>query len=168
MNKFTLVLIFSVIAFINGAVDHFNTEPYHSFDWLDEDKHSFTVTYTSNTNTLPDFCYLFNQSVVCKAENCNANGKSLSCDVVGDSCKADGDNPGYKYYYAVYCAETTSSSHQNYTKNSTPEQIFYYITTAKHANGSLIGPKEDVGVTIAVCSGSFLKYSMILLSLLIL
>ena len=155
MNKFALVLIFSVFAFIKAGVDYFNTEPYHSFDWLDEDEQSFEVKYSSNDN--PKFCYLYNQSVVCKP-TCTPGANSISCTLAGDSCKADADNPAYKYYYAVYCPTTTDTG---YTANSSPDDILNYMKT--HSISS-----HDVGVTIAVCSGSFLKYSMILLSLLIL
>ena len=160
MNKFTLVLIFSVIAFINGAVDYFRTEPYYSFDWLDEDKQSFTIQYSDNSN-LPNFCYLYNNSRLCKPECGDPSNNAITCELAGDSCKADGDNPAYKYYYAVYC-DKNHASNTNYTKNASPEQIHYYIVNTTS------GPSGDVGVTIAVCSGSFLKYSLILLSLLIL
>ena len=161
MNKLALALIFSTIVFIKGTptVNNYNTEPYHSFDWLDEDEQTFTIAYTSDTSTMPDFCYLFNSSVVCRPE-CSANGKTLSCKLVGDNCKADGDNPAYKYYYAVYC-DNNHATNTNYTKNASPEQLLYYLVNTASPNG-------DVGVTIAVCSGSFLKYSLILLSLLIL
>ena len=161
MNKFALVLIFSFIAFSKGAallIDDFNTEPYYSFDWLDKDEKTFEVQLTSATTKTNSFCYLYNTSHVCKPE-CSANGKTLSCKLVGDNCKADGDNPAYKYYYAVYCANNHASN-TNYTKNATPNQLLYYLVNN--------GASGDVGVTIAVCSGSFLKYSLILLSLLIL
>ena len=168
MNKFALVLIFSVFAFIKGGINYFNTEPYYSFDWLDKDEHEFKVVYDSGDNLTNYFCYLYNQSTVCKP-SCSINSNTLTCKLVGDTCQAEGDNPGYKYYYEVRCGVKVDSikytgDTKTYTldENSTPENIKKYIDE----KGSL--PLSDVGVTIAVCSGNFLKYSMFLLSLLIL
>ena len=159
MNKFALVLFFSFIAFIKGAftsIDDFNTEPYYSFDWLDEDEQTFEVKFTGEP-TDDIFCYLYNSSVVCNSQ-CTKGTKSVSCKVTGNNCKADGDNPTFKYYYAVYCSESTAS---DFNKNTTVDKMQTYVNT----NGVL---GTDAGVTVAVCSGSYLKYSLFLLSLLIL
>ena len=155
MNKFALVLIFSFIAFTKGlTVDDFNTEPYYSFDWLDKDEKTFEVKTTAAVDT-NSFCYLYNTSIVCKP-TCsveNTQKKTISCTLKGDDCKGDKDNPTFKYYYAVYCAEPTSS----FNKSLTAAQILTQVSSGQNAE-----------VTIAICSGSYLKYSLFLLSLLIL
>ena len=158
MNKFALVLIFSFIAFTKEtlSIDDFNTEPYYSFDWLDEDEKTFEVQLSSATTNGDTFCYLYNTSVVCKPTCSLQNGnKTISCTLKGDDCKGDKDNPTFKYYYAVYCSESTSSD--TVKKSQTAAQIL-----PNAASG------QDAEVTIAVCSGSYLKYSLFLLSLLIL
>ncbi len=163
MNKFALVLIFSFIAFTKeGAlsIDDFNTEPYHSFDWLDKDEKTFKVQLTSATTYKDSFCYLYNTSHVCKPgcslENQN---KTVSCTLKGDDCKGDKDNPTFKYYYAVYCSDVAVA---NFNKSAGAGNILEYLKTTPPASDT------DAGVTIAVCSGSYLKYSLFLLSLLIL
>ena len=155
MNKFALVLIFSFIAFTKGTitVDDFNTEPYYSFDWLDEDENKFQVKSSSVVNT-NSFCYLYNTSKVCKTEcSVQDENKTISCTLKGNDCKGDKDNPTFKYYYAVYCAEPTSS----FNNSLTADEILTKVSSG-----------QDAGVTIAICSGSYLKYSLFLLSLLIL
>ena len=155
MNKFALVLIFSFIAFTKGTitVDDFNTEPYYSFDWLDEDENKFQVKSSSVVNT-NSFCYLYNTSKVCKTEcSVQDENKTISCTLKGNDCKGDKDNPTFNYYYAVYCSDSSGTI----TKSLTAAQLLP-ITT----NG------DDAEVTIAICSGSYLKYSLFLLSLLIL
>ena len=167
MNKIDLVLIFSVITFIMSAtlsphptVDDYNTEPYHSFDWLDDDENSFEIKYSTSfaeNDFNETFKYvLYNNSVVCYP-TCTPSDKVLKCTLKGAECGADPDNPAYKYYYDVKYYKYTST----YTNTSKQEDITKAIN-----NGGL--STTSVGVTIAVCSGSFLKYSMILLSLLIL
>ena len=164
MNKFVLVLIFSFIAFTKGvttvSVDDFNTEPYQSFDWLDKDENTFKVKLTSQVGD-NSFCYLYNSSKVCKPDcSLEDKKKTLSCKLKGDDCKGDKDNPTFKYYYAVYCYDPSFSDSQTdtaFTKNLTASQILAKVTVG-----------NDVGVTIAICSGSYLKYSLFLLSLLIL
>ena len=177
MNKFALVLIFSFIAFTKGALsfDDFNTEPYHSFDWLDDDENKFKIEYTLGTGeSISDyFCFLYNQSVACKT-SCKNSSSTLEITVKGSDCKADGDNPTYKYYYSTYCmAFPTTASFTDpddntktitLTKDSDSATVLKYIRAVPTA----INPSNDVQVTIAVSNGSFLKYSMILLSLLIL
>ena len=166
MNKFTLVLIFSFIAFIKGGVDFFNTEPYHSFDWLDEDEQKFTIKYSSSDTITDYFCYLYNQSKVCKPSCTPKNeDKTITCTLKGEDCGGDSDNPSYKYYYETRCIGKTTytldSKSLTLSEESKADDILTYLN-----EGNSKG--DDVGVTIAVCSGSFLKYSMFLLSLLIL
>ena len=159
MNKFALVLIFSFIAFTKGTLsfDDFNTEPYHSFDWLDKDEKTFLVKLKAEAST-NTFCYLYNTSKVCKPDcPLQDKNKTISCTLKGDNCKADADNPAFKYYYAVYCSESTTA---NYNKSAAAGNIL--------ASSNVGSSSDDVGVTIAVCSGSYLKYSLFLLSLLIL
>ena len=162
MNKFALVLIFSFIAFTKEgplSIDDFNTEPYHSFDWLDKDEKTFKVQLKSATTYNDSFCYLYNTSHVCKPgcslENQN---KTVSCTLKGDDCKGDKDNPTFKYYYAVYCSDSASGA--TITKSLTAAQILEKMPPSS--------PSGDASVTIAICSGSYLKYSLFLLSLLIL
>ena len=157
MNKFALVLIFSFIAFSKGAalsIDDFNTEPYYSFDWLDKDEKTFEVKLSTATSQTNSFCYLYNTSNVCKPEcKLENQNKTISCTLKGDNCKGDKDNPTFKYYYAVYCSDSSGTI----TKSLTAAQLLPIAT-----NG------DDAEVTIAICSGSYLKYSLFLLSLLIL
>ena len=170
MNKFALVLVFSVFALIKGfTIDNFNTDPYHAFDWLDNDQETFKVAIKLVGNEQAPkkenyVCFLYNQSTVCKLD-CTPSSTSLDFTVVGDQCQADKDNPTYKYYYAALCLPKTT-----YDVNTDPNPINNDNTTEQIAKYLKDNPgKElDLGVTIAVSSGSFLKYSMILLSLLIL
>ena len=164
MNKFVLVLIFSFIAFTKGtptlSIDDFNTEPYQSYDWLDKDENTFTVKLTSEAGN-NSFCYLYNTSKVCKPDcSLQDKNKTISCKLKGDNCKGDKDNPTFKYYYATYCYDPSSSaaSDSTFTKSLTASQMLEKTLP--------IG--DDAGVTIAICSGSYLKYSLFLLSLLIL
>ena len=69
---------------------------------------------------------------------------STQCTVIGNECRADKDNPGHKFYYAVY-----------YNTNDTDINV---------TGGNGI----SAGVTISVCKEYYLKYSFILLSLIIL
>ncbi len=161
MNKFALVLIFSFIAFTKGALsfDDFNTEPYHSFDWLDKDEKTFLVKLKAEAST-NTFCYLYNTSKVCKPDcPLQDKNKTISCTLKGNDCKADADNPAFKYYYAVYCSDVAVA---NFNKSAGAGNILEYLKTTPPAADT------DAGVTIAVCSGSYLKYSLFLLSLLIL
>ena len=178
MNKLALALIFSTIVFIKGTatVNYYNTEPYHSFDWLDDDENKFKIEYTEDSLS-NYFCFLYNQSVACKT-TCTDSSSTLECTLKGNDCKADGDNPAYKYYYSTYCVDfstltgttfidpddNTKTKSITLTKDSDSATVLKYIKTSS----SVIGSSNDVQVTIAVSNGSFLKYSMILLSLLIL
>jgi len=176
MNKLVLALLFSTIVFIKGTptVDNYKTEPYYSFDWLDDDENKFKIEYTlgDGESISNYFCYLYNQSVACKT-SCTGSSSTLECTVKGNDCKADGDNPTYKYYYSTYCLTGTVSSitdPDDSTKtfelknDSDSATILKFIRSTSFSSSGV----QDVSVTIAVCSGSFLKYSMILLSLLIL
>ena len=160
MNKFALVLIFSVIAFTRALthnIDDFNTEPYYSYDWLKKKEKTFDLTFQGNISGVDNlFCYLYNTSKVC-LPTCSKNNKVLTCTLKGENCKADADNPTFKYYYGVYCSESAVA---NFNKSATADKILEYVKE--------YGAAGDVGVTIAVCSGSYLKYSLFLLSLLIL
>ena len=178
MNKLALALIFSTIVFIKGTatVNYYNTEPYHSFDWLDDDENKFKIEYTEDSLS-NYFCFLYNQSVACKT-TCKPSSSTLECTLKGNDCKADGDNPAYKYYYSTYCVDfstltgttfidpddNTKTKSITLTKDSDSATVLKYIKTSS----SVISSSNDVQVTIAVSNGSFLKYSMILLSLLIL
>ena len=78
MNKLALALIFSTIVVIKGiSVNNYNTEPYHSFDWLDDDENKFKIEYTLNDGESISgyFCYLYNQSVACKT-SCETSSSS--------------------------------------------------------------------------------------------
>ena len=180
MNKLALALIFSTIVVIKGIrVNNYNTEPYHSFDWLDDDENKFKIEYTLGTGeSISDyFCFLYNQSVACKT-SCKPSSSTLEITVKGNDCKADGDNPAYKYYYSTYCVDfstltgttfidpddNTKTKSITLTKDSDSATVLKYIKTSS----SVISSSNDGQVTIAVSNGSFLKYSMILLSLLIL
>jgi hypothetical protein len=156
MNKLALALFFLVIAFIKGAVDNYNTEPYYSFDWLDKDDDTYKITFTDADATVKTyFSYLYNNSKVC-VPKCEAEGKTLSCKLKGSDCGGDPDNPTYKYYYSAYYAVSSSTFNESMTADKIKELV----------DGGSGG--TDAYVTVAVCDGSFLKYSMILLSLLIL
>ena len=177
MNKLVLALLFSTILFIKGTpiLDNYKTEPYYSFDWLDDDENKFKIEYTlANGDSISGyFCYLYNQSVACKTSCKPSSSSTLECTLKGNDCKADGDNPAYKYYYSTYCLTGTVSSiidPDDNTKtfelknDSDSATILKFIRSTSFSSSGV----QDVSVTIAVCSGSFLKYSMILLSLLIL
>lgn len=177
MNKLVLALLFSTIVFIKGAtsVDNYKTEPYYSFDWLDDDENKFKIEYTLESgDSISDyFCYLYNQSVACKTSCKPSSSSTLECTLKGNDCKADGDNPTYKYYYSTYCMSapsdvTVESKTYTLNKNSDSASILNYIKASVASGTDFPTPASDVSVTIAVCNGSFLKYSMILLSLLIL
>ena len=162
MNKFALVLILSLIAFTMGNfnIDDFNTEPYYSYDWLKKKEKTFDLTFKESVKDNNNiFCYLYNTSKVC-LPTCAKNNKVLTCTLKGEKCKADADNPTFKYYYAVYCSESTNDG---FNKDSKADALLTYLKNPANNPST-----SDVRVTIAVCSGSYLKYSLFLLSLLIL
>ena len=103
------------------------------------------MTFTENTEDVT--CCLFNGTIACKS-NCKADKKTLTCEFVGNDCKADGDNPATKFYHSVLCGVCDSN------------------TTAA---AGLRVPANDVYVTVAVSRESYVKYSiLLLLSLLVL
>ena len=148
MNKFIISLLiieYIICAFDGTKLDELNTEPYHDFDWLDEDKYSISIGFTDDTADVT--CCLFNGTVACKS-NCKASGKTLNCEFVGNECKADGDNPATKFYHSVICGKCDSNT---------------------DAASALDDDDYDVYVTVAVSRESYVKYSiLLLLSLLVL
>ena len=145
MNKISI--FFLVIAFItyddpsnlSNSIDTLSTEPYHHFDWLDEDEYSITIKYIANDSPKASKCCLWNGTNYCKGV-CSGSD-SVTCKFTGASCGADGDNPATKYYYGVYCSTNCDK-----------------IENAKNLRTS-----DSVDVTVAVKSGSFIKFSIILL-----
>ena len=157
MNKISI--FFLVIGFIicddpvylSTTIDTLSTEPYHHFDWLDEDDYTITIKYASDSK--PTQCCLWNGTHFCKGEDCKEpESNTVSCKFTGASCGADGDNPATKYYYALYCDNTACLSKE----------------AATAASGGL-ADTMSVDVTVAVSRESYIRYSMVLLlSLLVL
>ena len=143
MKKITLLFFFALL-FISTqqqTVDDANTEPYHNFDWLDEDDYTISVAYTTGTPYAA--CCLSNGTKVCKGD-CTPESLKTSCKFTGASCKADSDNPSTKFYYALYCAASCDES-TDYTSAT------------------------SVDVTVAISGENYIKFSFILLlSLLVL
>ena len=107
MLKLHLILLLTYITFTKSAVDELKTEPYVEFDWLDEDKKSLSVTFDSTSHA--GTCCLYNGTKLCVSSSTCTNSNNdltLTCEFEGDKCKADGDNPGVKYYYSLYCDDT--------------------------------------------------------------
>ena len=146
MNKITIFLLFFAWTYIaSQTVDYSNTEPYHDFDWLDEDEYTITVAYTSSN--IPSTCCLANGTKVC-AGTCSAGTNSISCKFTGAECGGDPDNPSTKYYYDLYCGTTCTKDTDVYGTSSG-------LTTAE--------------VTVAISAENYIKFSFILLlSLLVL
>ena len=133
-------------------MDTLATEPYHHFDWLDEDEYSITIKYDSDEVSKSKICCLWNGTHYCRGDCDGLESGSLdvSCKFTGASCGADGDNPATKYYYALYCAAACD------TKETAT------------VSGAL-DDKNSVDVTVAVSRESYIRYSMVLLlSLLVL
>ena len=156
MNKISI--FFLVIGFIicdsdpvnlRTTIDTLSTEPYHHFDWLDEDDYTITITYDS-TSEKPTQCCLWNGTHFCKGEDCKEpESNTVSCKFTGASCGADGDNPATKYYYALYCVDACETLDK-----------FKAVTNIE---------TYSVDVTVAVSRESYIRYSMVLLlSLLVL
>ena len=104
------------------------------------------MTFTENTEDVT--CCLFNGTIACKS-NCKADKKTLTCEFVGNDCKADGDNPATKFYHSVLCGNNECEKDSN-------------AATA-------LSSSANVYVTVAVSSESYVKYSiLLLLSLLVL
>ncbi len=152
MNKITL--FFLLLAYVTYAlsydIDTLGTEPYHHFDWLDEDEYSITIKYNANASPKPSKCCLWNGTNYCKGD-CSGSD-SVTCKFTGASCGADGDNPATKYYYALYCDDVVCATEK----------------TDKGVNPG-ITDTMSVDVTVAVSRESYIRYSMVLLlSLLVL
>ena len=155
MNKFLITLI--LITFTTSQVDFAHTEPYVEFDWLDEDKKSLTIEFTSDITGNNYNCYLYNGTKYCPGTGkCTEAARVITCEFEGDKCKADGDNPATKYYYQVIC------------KKGGEYSSIDAISTDLYATSQ---PPEflDPKITVAVKGGSYIKFSFILLlSLLVL
>ena len=135
------ILLISIIT--NQVINDYQTQVYYDFDWLDEDSYKFTLVFDSalpNTTTVR----LINGSISC-VPTCSTESNKLNCELISENCKADSDNPGTKFYYAVY-----------------------YNLTANANIGENGENGISAGVTISVCKEYYLKYSFILLSLIIL
>ena len=137
MLKLHLILSLTLITLSISALDvnDLKTEPYVEFDWLDEDKKSLTVEF----NTAPNAditCCLYNGTKLCPS-TCSLATKTLTCEIEGDKCKADGDNPAVKYYYSLYCEDT--------------------LDKCSDAKANTLGNSEDVKVTVAVLNSGFIK-----------
>ena len=150
MNK--IALFFLVIAYITcqnlrDSINTSATEPYHHFDWLDEDEYTISIKYATSG---PSDCCLWNGTHFCRGEDCKeSETNTVSCKFTGASCGADGDNPATKYYYALYCVDACESLEK-----------FKAVTN--------INP-YSVDVTVAVSRESYIRYSIVLLlSLLVL
>ena len=101
MNKisiFFLVIGFIICEDLRKSIDTLGTEPYHHFDWLDEDEYTISIKYATSG---PSDCCLWNGTKLCKGV-CDGTD-TVSCKFTGASCGADSDNPATKYYYALYC-----------------------------------------------------------------
>ena len=154
MNKLvfiTFCITFSFIKTVDDPIDYIKTEPYVTFDWLDDDKKTLTIVNTAGTSNPYLKCLLYNTTHVCYG-SCTGTTK-ITCTFEGGNCGADSDNPTFKYYYTTYCTTANSLTGSSGKK-----------TIDTNALGVV-----DVGVTVAVCNSHFIKYSMILLlSLLVL
>ena len=143
MNKLLLITFCITLSFIKTAdvINWIKTEPYVTFDWLDDDKQSLTIV---NGDTIYKSCALTNGTKTCYG-SCTGTS-TVKCEFEGKNCRADSDNPAFKYYYTTYC----------------------HTSDIKAAGGS-VSSYTDVGVTVAISNSNFIKYSMVLLlSLLVL
>ena len=134
------ILLISIIT--NQVINDYQTQVYYDFDWLDEDSYKFTLVFDSappSTTTIR----LINGSTPC-VPTCSSDSNQLNCELISENCKADSDNPGTKFYYAVY-----------------------YNLTANANIGENGENGISAGVTISVSSGFYLKYSLVLLSLIL-
>ena len=146
MNKLLLITFCITLSFIKTAdpINWSKTEPYVTFDWIDDDKKSLTIV---NGDTSYSDCLLYNGTHTCKGTCDEPKTKTLTCHFEGKNCRADSDNPTFKYYYTTYC--------------DTSDDI--------KAKGGSVSDYTDVGVTVAISNSNFIKYSMVLLlSLLVL
>ena len=139
MKKIILILLISYII-TDAVIDDFNTQAYYDFDWTDEDKKEFSLAFNETPKENLKVV-LINGTNICKT-SCDIK-VSTQCTVIGNECRADKDNPGHKYYYAVY-----------------------YNMNGDEINGDGLNG-ISAGVTISVSSGFYLKYSLVLLSLIL-
>lgn len=143
MNKYTisiiLIIITSTICVINN-VDEQNTEPYHEFNWIDEDEYTINIAFSSVPSTVK--CCLWNGTQLC-AGQCSLNGytNEVKCKFTGATCGADPDNPATKYYYSLYCDDTNCVNDKDKLK--------------------LLG--ENAEITVAVKGSSFIHLTFFLL-----
>lgn len=134
------ILLISIIT--NQEINDYKTKVYYDFDWLDKDSEEFTLVFDPappNTTTVR----LINGSISC-VPTCSTESNKLNCTLPSENCKADSDNPKNKFYYAVY-----------------------YNLTANANIGENGENGISAGVTISVCSGYYIKYSLALLSLIL-
>ena len=143
MNKYTisiiLIIISSTICAISN-VDEKNTEPYHEFNWIDEDEYTINIAFSSVPSTVT--CCLWNGTNLC-AGQCGLNGytNEVKCKFTGATCGADPDNPATKYYYSLYCDDTNCVNDKDKLK--------------------LLG--ENAEITVAVKGSSFIHLTFFLL-----
>ena len=143
MNKYTisiiLIIITSTICVISN-VDEQNTEPYHEFNWIDEDEYTINIAFSSVPSTVK--CCLWNGTQLC-AGQCSLNGytNEVKCKFTGATCGADPDNPATKYYYSLYCDDTNCVNDKDKLK--------------------LLG--ENAEITVAVKGSSFIHLTFFLL-----
>ena len=136
-----LIFFFLISYIITQTINDYQTKPYYDFDWTDEDSYDFELTFTQSVPNDVKIV-LANGTKKC-TPNCTPSEKKVSCTLVSTECEADKDNPGYKFYYAVYYRLTQGD------------------ITKTGDNG------YSAGVTISVCSGYYIKYSLALLSLIL-
>ena len=144
MNKITLPILLLIIGYAYSAfsLDEEYLEPYEEFNWLDEDDFTITVPFKSATD-MPSTCCLYNGTRFCAgACSTDSNAFTVSCKFTGASCQADADNPATKFYYSLYCSSSNCAS---------------------ESTASSLGTSDNVYVTVAVLSGSYIKYSIVLL-----
>lgn len=140
MKKIILILLISYII-TDPVIDDFKTQAYYDFDWTDDDENKFKLEFNETPSSNLKVV-LLNGTKICTT-NCTSDNNAFDCTLTGNECQADKDNPGHKFYYAVY-----------YNTNDTDINV---------TGGNGI----SAGVTISVCSGYYLKYSMALLSLIL-
>lgn len=141
MKKIALFFLFIVYITCTGlsdTIDTLSTEPYHHFDWLDEDDYTISIAYQSGATVLTTCC-LWNGTHFCKGD-CSGSGP-VSCKFTGASCGADPDNAATKFYYALYCDNTACAS-------------------SDAASG--LTSSMSVDVTVAVSKGNYISYSILL------
>ena len=142
MKKIALFFLF--IGYITcdelrDSINTLSTEPYHHFDWLDEDDYTISIAYQSGASTTSSTCCLWNGTHFCKGD-CSGT-TTVSCKFTGASCGADPDNAATKFYYALYCDDTACAS---------------------ESAASNLDDDMSVDVTVAVSKGNYISYSILL------